>query len=320
MRFSLHSKALLAVLLPLAALACSSNGGNTGGSGGSGGSGTGATGGSGGSTTTAPTGGGGSGGAGGSTTMECKGPGYGGMEKTLTVGTVKATVLDQDGKPAADVPVFVCGTDLCTPPAKTGANGTAALTWGKDLKAPAFKYGDGLDWAKFAAPVPAGDTTIDMTTVLKLAPLGTGDALKAGSSAKSNGVVIDVPAGSTVTVDELTYDDPSKAGFRALLVPAGAAVAAVDKALNLEIVVGAAPIETTFCPPAKVHVPNTPKWPAGAKVEFFLHGLDAGQEWAPYGGWAKFADGAVSADGSEVVTADGQGMPLLSTFGVALKK
>ena len=60
------------------------------------------------------------------------------------------------------------------------------------------------------------------------------------------------------------------------------------------------------------------EWAAGAAVEFYIHGLDVGQEWAPYAGWAKVSDGKVSDDGTEVVTADGQGIPVLSTFGVRL--
>lgn len=118
-----------------------------------------------------------------------------------------------------------------------------------------------------------------------------------GASAKSNSITIDVPAGGSVTVDELTYEDPSTQTFRVALLPADAVAPAVDPALGLEIVYGAAPMETEFCPAATLHAPNTLGWAAGAAVELFIHGLEVGQEWAPYGGWAKVSDATVSADG-----------------------
>jgi hypothetical protein len=66
-------------------------------------------------------------------------------------------------------------------------------------------------------------------------------------------------------------------------------------------------------------VPNTAGWPAGTEVEFWLHGVYPGEDWAPYGGWAKVSDGVVSGDGQSVETADGQGVPTLSVFGIKLK-
>lgn len=326
MQSFLDKKLIFAFLLPLASLAC--DGGDSGAAGSAGKAGSAGTGGTGATGATA-----GSGGTGGSASGSsgssgssgaaavCEGKGYGGMEKVAMVGVVKATLVDQDAKPASGVPVFVCGTDVCTPPAKSGANGSTTINANTNLKAPAFKYGDGLEFAKFAAPVPAGDTTFDMNIVsLRLPAVGTGDLLTPGASAKSNGVVIDIAAGAKVKIDLLTYEDPAQATFRAALLPAGANVPAVDPTLDLEVVYGAAPMETLLCPAAKLHIPNTAGWAANAPVEFFIHGLEVGQEWAPYGGWAMVSEGAVSADGKEVVTADGQGIPFLSTFGVRLKK
>jgi hypothetical protein len=315
MRFPFDRKVLFAFLLPFAALAC--GGGDTGGSGGSGT--TTSTGGSGGTGGTTASGGTGTGGSGAAPSCP-PGPGYGGNEKALAVGVVTVKLVDQAGNPAVGVPVFVCGTDICTAPAKSGADGGASIPANQTLKAPAFKYGDGLEWTKFAQPVPAGDTAVGTVAALKLPALGTGDMFAVGASVKSNGVTIDVPAGGSVTVDTLTYEDPTTQTFRVALLPAGAVVPAIDPTLGLEIVYGAAPMETEFCPPATLHVPNTAGWTAGAAVELFIHGLDVGQELAPYGGWAKVSDAAVSADGKEIVTADGQGIPLLSTFGLRLKK
>ncbi len=307
-------KALCTLLLPLAALAasgCDGGGDGTGGSGGDGGSG--GTGGTGGDTSTGATGGGGSGGA----PMECEGPGFGGNEPDVAIGVLTASVVDQDGMPAANTSAQVCGTDVCFAET-TSAAGTVTVTVNDTLKAPAFKYGDGLGYAKIAIVLPAGDSDYQNVVTAKLPEIGTGDSLVPGASAKSGGITIDVPAGGTVEFDTLVYEDESTQTFRAAEIPLGADFPGVDPALGLDAVFGVAPLETVFCPAATVHIPNTPQYPAGADVEIFIQGLDVLQHWAPYGQWEKVSDGKVSADGSEIVTADGQGFPLLSTFGVRL--
>ncbi len=184
------------------------------------------------------------------------------------------------------------------------------------LTKPAFKYGDGLDWAKLAQPVQGGDTNVGTVTAVKLPAVGTGDMFAPGASAKSNGGTIDIDAAGQVTVDELVYEDPTTQTFRVAEIKDISQIPAIDP--TILIAYGVAPMETEFCPPAKLHAPNTLNWPAGAKVELLIHGLEVGQEWAPYSGWAKVSDATVSADGSEIVTDDGQGIPLLSTFGFRL--
>lgn len=307
MHFPFDRKVLFALVLPFAALAC--GGTDTGGSGGSTST---STAGSGGTTSTGTT----SSGGGGAAPTCAEGPGYSGNEQALAVGTVTAKLVDQTGAAASGVAVFVCGTDICTNPATSSADGSASIPAKQTLKAPAFKYGDGLDWAKFAQPVPAGDTDVGTVTAVKLPAIGTGDMFMPGATATSNGVKIDIDASGAAIVDELIYEDPSQQTFRVALVEDIASIPAIDP--TIEIAYGAAPMETEFCPPAKLHVPNTKSWPAGAKVDVLLHGLDVGQEWTPYSGWAKVSDATVSADGSEIVTDDGQGLPLLSTFGLRL--
>lgn len=309
----LDRKALLSFLLPLALAASACDGGGTGGTGGTGGGTGGAGGGTGGAGGEMTTGGGGTGG----TALECEGPGYGGNEQTVSVGKVTATIQDQDGMPVANTVAQVCGTDICLSEMTNGF-GSVTVNANQDLKAPAFKYGDGMGYAKLAVPLMAGDASFVSIVTAKLPDIGTGDLFMAGASAASNGVVIDVPAGGKAVIDELIYEDPSTHTFRAAEIPAGANVPALDPALGLAAVFGVAPLETVFCPPATVHVPNTPGFAAGADVEFFIQGLDALQHWAPYAEWHKVSDGKVSEDGTEIVTVEGQGMPVLSTFGVRL--
>jgi hypothetical protein len=325
MRLFPDRKLLLALLLPLAALACSGgssggSGGNagTGGTAGSGGDTTSSAGGTGGTTGTAGTGGG-TGGSGG-TPVECKGPGYGGNEQAVNIGTVSATVLDQNGDPVAQSPVQVCGTNLCLY-GTTNDMGKVTVLVNKTLKAPAFKYGDGVVYAKLAVALPAGDSTFGNVVTAKLPAANQGEKLVPGASATSAGVNLEIAANATIAFDLLTYPDAADQLFRVAEVPLGADVPAVDPALNIEAVFGLAPLETEICPAAKVTVPNTPMWAAGADVEFLILGLESTfQLWAPYGVWQKVAEGKVSADGTTIVSNDGQGLPILSTFGVRLKQ
>jgi hypothetical protein len=305
-------KALLSIFfLPLVALAaCDGGGGGEGGTGGSAGSGATGGGGAGGEP------GAGGGGAGGAP-MKCEGPGYEGGEQSLMVGVVTASVIDQNGMPAKMTSAQVCGTDICLSETTSDA-GTVTVNANQMLKAPAFKYGDGFAYAKVLVPLEAGDTTFTDIVTAKLPDVGTGDIFQAGASASSNGVIIDIAAGGMAEYDTLVYEDESTWGFRIAEIPLSGNVPWLDPAIGLDAVWGAAPLETVFCPPATVHVPNTPGYNGGSDVEIFILGLDALQHWAPYGKWHKVADAKVSDDGAEIVSVDGQGLPVLSTFGVRL--
>lgn len=257
----------------------------------------------------------GTGGTGGEP-IKCEGPGYAGGEQDVMIGVVTASVLDQNGQPAKMTSAQVCGTDICLSETTSDA-GTVTVLVNDTLKAPAFKYGDGFGYAKLAVPLDAGDTTFTDIVTAKLPDVGTGDLFVPGASATSNGVTIDIPAGGYAEYDTLVYEDETTQGFRIAEIPVGPDVPALDPTLGLDAVWGAAPLETVFCPPATLHVPNVPGYAAGADVEVFIQGLDALQHWAPYGKWHKVSDAKVSADGSEIVTVDG--IPVLSTFGVRLK-
>ncbi len=306
------SLALLGSLALVAACSSSSSSSTTStGTGGSSGTTTSAT-----TTTSSSTGGTtGSGGSG-----ECpEGPGYGGGEKTIAITSIDATVLDLDGKPMADTSAQVCGIDICIT-GTTDANGHVFLQVNKDLLAPAFKFGDGLAYAKLAIPVADAMVSYPKLVIGKLPASGV--KLVAGSDLVSGEVTLNVPAGGTIVVDDLTYDTDDKQLFRAVTIPVDqeAPVLDVDPSLHLELLYGISPIETVICPAAKVTVPNSAKWPAGTDVEFVIHGVDVSQEWAAYGKWQKVSDGKVSADGLTVSTVDGGGLPVLTAFGVRKKQ
>jgi hypothetical protein len=94
----------------------------------------------------------------------------------------------------------------------------------------------------------------------------------------------------------------------------------VDASLGFELVVALTPVGTELCPAVVLTLPNSPQWKAGSAVEIFLHGVDVAEAWAPYGGWAKVSDGAVSADGLTIETSPGAGLPALSAVGVRLAR
>jgi hypothetical protein len=281
---------------------------------------TGGTGGSGTTTSSATTstGTGGSTGSGG--TAECPpGPGYGGGEKKLLIDSIEANVVDLDGNPMPDTSAQVCGIDICIT-GTTDANGHVLINVDKELLAPAFKFGDALTYAKLAIPVSESKVVFPKLVTGKLPSSGV--KISAGTDLVSGGMTLAIPADGVFVIDDLTYDTDDKQLFRATAIPVAqvAPVLDVDPSLKLELLYGVSPIETVFCPPAKVTVPNDAKWPAGTEVEFVIHGVEVGQEWAAYGKWQKVSDGKVSDDGATVSTADGGGLPVLTAFGVRKKQ
>ena len=169
---------MLVIGLGAATAACgsSSDSNNNGGSGGtsaSGGAG-GSLGGSGG----AGTGGSATGGAAGSTGTgggKClAGPGYPSSDAPHQVNAVTATILDLNGQPAAQTLAQVCGIDICINGSTNNQGeicqpvsgqpqicGTGIQVNGPE-KRPALKYGDGIDYAKFAYLLPTN--TSDYTS------------------------------------------------------------------------------------------------------------------------------------------------------------
>jgi hypothetical protein len=244
------------------------------------------------------------------------GPGYGGHEPSVQVTSVSATLFDQNGAVIADSPVQVCGLDLCFP-GTTGIAGTVTVSPDHVLMRPALLIGDSLAYVKLAVPVNLATTTFSRLVTVALPAMGA--AFQPGGDAVSGGVTLSLPAGGRALVDTLDYATPAEQLFRAAPVPVGdeAALPGIA-AYGLQLVFGTTPLETIFCPSARVTVPNTLNWGAGKAVEFYVHGADVSQSFAPYADWAKISDGQVSADGRTVSTADGQGFPVLESFGIRL--
>lgn len=312
------------------ALALAGCGGGDDGAGGSGGSG--ATGGSGGTGGAAGSGGQAGGGAGGATPQCATGPGYKETPAPMQVDSLNGKVTDLDGNPAGDTVTTVCGTDICIF-GSTDTQGTVVtcdkatsictpgILPGQAIDKPAFKYGLGLNYAKFALLLPSGQSVFDVgtQTTAKFPAMGSGADLSAGSDASNSGVTVSIPAGAKIKL-EPDYITAEEKQFRAVEIPTAKAPEAVDATLGFEMLVATTPVDTHFCPNAKLTVPNSPGWVAGTEVEFWVHGVNTEEDWAPYGGWGKVSAGTVSSDGNSIETADGEGIPLLSVFGIRKKQ
>jgi len=244
------------------------------------------------------------------------GPGFGGSETAVPGGSVTAKIVDTGGAAVASQPIYICGIDLCSPPATTDASGNANLTTNLMMKIPAFKFGDAVNYAEFSVRLSMASTDLGTLTTAKFP--ATGATMTAGADASNGGVTLSVPAGASVDVDPLVYDTPDKQGFKAVAVPVDKVQPMVDQiGTGFEVLYAVSPAETRICPAAKLDIPNTAGWAASAAVEFWVTTLDAGQEYAPYAGWTKVTDGAVSADGTRVTTTTG--VESLNHFAVRLK-
>jgi hypothetical protein len=311
MRIARSSSVGLALALLPSLTACSSESGS--GQGGGGASGV--------TSSSSASSGGGAGGSGGADDPgpSCAGPGYRGEVAPQRVETVEATVVDPQGSPIANQQVQLCGLDICLF-GTTDANGHVVVdAGGRMMQKPAFKFGDGVLHARLASPLPADQPSIVFPAPLVAArfpELSAGQTLAAGQTLTSSELSLTLPSGAVIDIDTLLNDAPEEQTFRAVEIPLDAAAPALDPATPLDRVFAVTPLETKICPDAAVSVPNRDGWPAGTAVEFFVHGLEINEEYAPYAGWAKVSDGAVSADGMRIETAQDGGLPILGVIGI----
>lgn len=278
------------------------------------------TGGQGGSTT-GGMGGAGNAGLGGSGPDNCpEGQDYTDAADVWASETVTANLIRIDGAPAANVLTQLCGIDACYAIDDTDAAGAVLLDNGDptDLDTPAFKIGDGLLYGKVAYVLPDGvlDHAYPDTRAIEMTDSGA--AFPMGGDVTAVGVTLRIPEGGVALVDELFFPDPPQQTFRAVVVPAAMIDEVAGAAQGFGALVGLGPIDTHLCPAAELTIPNTAGWEAGAAVEFLLHGTEVGEEFAPYGGWARVSTGAVSAAGDTITTTAGEGIPVLGVVGVRL--
>ncbi|HEY2410351.1 MAG TPA: hypothetical protein VGI10_30305 [Polyangiaceae bacterium] len=302
-------RSLVLVSTTLASAACASTPTSDAGAAGSGGAGTTA----GGNPTTA---GGNAGGAGGTNT--CPGPGYHVDAGAIALVSVGALLTDSAHAPLAGVPVQVCGLDVCFYGTSI-ASGRADVSLNMSLERPAYKYGDGFEYAKLAVLLPATPPSQDLGSIvaLRLPSYAEGSAFPASGSVTQGKVTLTLQAGTSVVHDVLTYS-ADQLVLRAVEIPLGDSTQAVDPSLGFARAYAVAPVATTFCPSAALSLPNADGWAVGSEAEIWIQGLEVDEEYAPYAAWTKVADAQVSADGSTIQTTSG-GIPILSAIGVRKK-
>ncbi|HEY4107251.1 MAG TPA: hypothetical protein VGM44_25310 [Polyangiaceae bacterium] len=252
------------------------------------------------------------------TAPSCAAPGYPSDSTEYGIQEVVATLNAPNGAPVPNLLVQVCGINVCFN-GMTNASGKTQVAPDMSLAAPAFKYGDGLGYAKLAIPL-SSEATQDLGTLvaLPLPSYADGAAFPASGEVTSGDVTLILQSGGSVTHDLLTYTDASELTFRSVQIPLAQSTGALDPSFGFELGYALAPVSSVFCPAAGLRVKNTLGWAANSAVEVFVQGLEVDDKWAPYGNFVKVADAAVNADASAIEIASG-GIPILSAIALRRK-
>lgn len=234
------------------------------------------------------------------------------------VTTVSATVDDQTGAPVAGLPVFVCGTNLCSDPVDTDGSGTVDIAVCLPFAAPAFKVFSDPAWSPFAAVLPPGGPGFELGPVTVTALPPNGAALASGTGpVTSNGVTLALES-TTVTFD-VEHQTPNAQLFRAVQIAPGGLPSTLQS--QVAVAWGLAPLNTKLSPAVELELPNVAQWPGGAAVDVYLNGTDTTTSTppAPWGSWGLLGTGSVSQDGTTVVLTKAQGgLPEIAMVGLTL--
>ena len=249
----------------------------------------------------------------------CTAPGYATDSAPTALTEVDATISDPSGKALTALPVQVCGIDKCIN-GMSGKAGATAVKVNTSLTRPAFKYGDGFDYAELAVQLgKEAKQDLGKIVALPLPAFADGAAFPKSGNVTNGDVTLSLAAGVTVVHDTLTYEDDTDLVLRSVAIPVADSTQALDPSFNFELGYALAPLGTTFCPAAQLSLKNSLNWDPGTEVEIFIQGLDVAEGWAPYGTWLQVAEGSVSADGSSIDSTSG-GIPILSAVAVRRKK
>jgi hypothetical protein len=269
-------------------------------------------------------GGGGSGGTGaspactdGPTNLDVcgDGPGFAAGAPLVDAGSVRATIVDAEGIPLADLMVFVCGTRVCSMPAYTDADGAVTIASPEPMEKPAFKFGDGLEVGRFAALLSESSGEVELGTIGTPRLPSPGSCLSPGTTAESGGVRLTLADGARVEVLPIDYPSDAERTFRAAELPLELAPPGLDAGEELDAIFALAPTGAVVCPPATLELPNTPGYAPGEEVDILVHGTDVDEGFAPYGGWEPVAVGRVDASGERIETIEG-GLPIIANVAV----
>jgi hypothetical protein len=234
------------------------------------------------------------------------------------VTTVTTTVDDATGAPVAGLPVFVCGTNLCSDPVQTADDGTVEVAVCLPFSAPALKVFSDPAWSPFAALLPGAGPSFDFGTITVTALPQNGAALASGTGPVTSNAVTLALSNTTVTFD-VEHQDPNSQLFRAVQIAPGGLPATLQP--QVTVAWALAPLNTKLSPSVQLELPNQPAWPANAAVDVYLNGTDTTTSTppAPWGSWGLLGTGSVSNDGTTIVlTATQGGLPEIAMVGVSL--
>ena len=240
----------------------------------------------------------------------------------LCVVSADAQLVDEAGAPITGETLLLCGTNLCSLPVKTDAQGKAHFGLCLNMTSPSLKYLGGTSYVSFAVRMTKSTETFPPVTLFPLpaegSPFPTGQG-----SVTSGSVTLDLAAGS-VTFDATQPSDSSSHELRAGAVDPAKAPG-LDASLGVKALWGLAPANALFSPPATLTIPNPDPtaWPAGTQVDVVLNSLDESPVApVPYGEWGTVGVATVSQDGTTIVTdtTTGSGLPLTGIVGVGPHK
>jgi hypothetical protein len=204
--------------------------------------------------------------------------------------------------------VFVCGTNVCSAPTSTAADGTVLVPACLNEAKPAIKVFDDPTWVPFASLLLGSGPAFDVSITVVPLPIGA-TILTPGTNRSS---VVTLVVNGTVTFDGGHTTAMSQA-FRAAPFPLEAfgGTGLDPVAAGVGLAWGLAPVNAKLAPPAQLTVPNGPSWAAGAAVDVLLDGTDTTTATppAPWGTWGVVASAHVSSDGSMITTDNGSGLP-----------
>ena len=247
----------------------------------------------------------------------CNAPGYQVDAEAFEVEQVGASLRVPSGAAAANLPVQVCGINICKN-YNANASGVLNVAPHESMVLPALKYGDGFDFAELAVPLTQAKQDLGELVALPLPPFSEGAKFPKSGALSHGDLTLHLASNGNFEHDILTYSDESERVFRSVPVPIAESLQAMPSDLGFELAYGLAPLGTTFCPAAQLSLKNTLAWDPGSEVEVFVQGLDVAENWAPYGSWQLVAEARVSSDGKSIDTTSG-GIPILSSIALRRK-
>jgi hypothetical protein len=238
----------------------------------------------------------------------------------VCVRSLKVKVLGEDGKPLVKLITTACG-DGCTF-GKTDADGVSNMEVRRYMSKAALMLHGRSTYASYYVSLKDLEGDVDLGSMtLPIMPTEGVTIPEDGvaTTLTSGDVKLTLPAGLKVTIDKMELGEVDAQKFRAKTVAVDKPPPFVDASLKMVALYAFTPFGTELAPGVGVTVANHAKLAAGTAVEFFVQGTDLDDKYGPFAGFAKLAEGHVSADGTTIQTDDGQSIPQLTWLGVRSK-